>query len=316
MGNHRADRGSSRDAASVASQASRASSSSPVGSHAGRRKAESRTTARRAERSAAVAGRRKADKHAGSPANVLRLLPSAPVLAGVATLAVAITGAVSSGGVVDAIATNTSASSQPAANALSGSGGVAQANLLSSRTQVVSRDSQRQALATATDRKLVAQAEAQVKQRNAALAAFAKKAEAQSAKLKRNAWVLPVDSYHLTARFGDYGLWSTMHTGLDFAAPSGTPIHAVAGGVVTEVGYDGAYGNKTVVTLDDGTELWYCHQTSYVVAVGDRVHSGELIGYIGDTGHTTGPHLHLEVRPGAGDPVDPYAALVAHGVTP
>ena len=56
-----------------------------------------------------------------------------------------------------------------------------------------------------------------------------------------------------------------MHTGLDFAAPSGTPIYAVANGTVTETGYDGAYGNKTVITLDDGTEIWFCHQTSYTV---------------------------------------------------
>ena len=71
--------------------------------------------------------------------------------------------------------------------------------------------------------------------------------------------------YRLTAdvrRGGPY--WSSgYHTGLDFAAPSGTPIMAVANGVVTSVGYEGAYGNKTVVTLEDGTEIWYCHQTSH-----------------------------------------------------
>ena len=69
-------------------------------------------------------------------------------------------------------------------------------------------------------------------------------------------------------------------------------------------------------TLEDGTELWYCHQTSYTVSSGETVHAGELIGYIGSTGHVTGPHLHLEVRPGGGDPVDPYTALVVHGMTP
>ena len=74
--------------------------------------------------------------------------------------------------------------------------------------------------------------------------------------------MLPLGGYRLTAEFGDYGLWANYHTGLDFAAPSGTPIVAIANGVITSVGYDGAYGNKTVLTLDDGTELWYCHQTS------------------------------------------------------
>ena len=89
---------------------------------------------------------------------------------------------------------------------------------------------------------------------------------------------------------------------------------SVANGVVTEVEYDGSYGNKTVVLLDDGTELWYCHQSSFAVGVGETVVGGQTIGYVGSTGNTTGPHLHLEVRPGAGDPVDPYAALVAHNV--
>ena len=74
---------------------------------------------------------------------------------------------------------------------------------------------------------------------------------------------------------------------------------------MTSVGYDGAYGNKTVITLEDGTELWFCHQTSYTVSVGEQVRSGDLIGYVGSTGNTTGPHLHLEVRPGARRPGRP-----------
>ena len=111
------------------------------------------------------------------------------------------------------------------------------------------------------------------------------------------------------------GLWSSNHTGLDFAAPSGTPIVAVANGVITETGSAGAYGNQTIQTLDDGTEIWYCHQTEIGVNVGDRVIGGQQIGTVGSTGNTTGPHLHLEVRPGGGDPVDPYQALIFHGVT-
>jgi murein DD-endopeptidase MepM/ murein hydrolase activator NlpD len=294
MGNHRADRRGSRRSVSPAN---------PRPSHL---------------RSAApsVAGKRKAAGHAGSRGPLFRALPSAPVLAGVATLAVAVGGVVTSGDVIDNAARNAAATGPTAASALTGSSKISQASLLNGRDQSVSRDSARDTLAAATDQKLVQQAEAQARQRNAALAKFAKKAEVQSAKIARNAWVLPTIGYHLTARFGEYGLWSSMHTGLDFAAPTGTPIYAVAGGVVTSVGYDGAYGNKTVVTLEDGTELWFCHQNSYLVSVGDEVRSGDLIGYIGSTGHTTGPHLHLEVRPGAGDPVDPYAALIAHGVTP
>jgi murein DD-endopeptidase MepM/ murein hydrolase activator NlpD len=129
--------------------------------------------------------------------------------------------------------------------------------------------------------------------------------------------VLPVEGYRLTGEFGDVsGLWSTVHTGLDFATGEGSTIHAVESGVVVSVGYDGAYGNKTVLLLDDGTELWFCHQSSVVVSVGDRVAAGDVIGYVGSTGNVTGPHLHLEVRPHGGDPVDPYTALQELGLQP
>jgi murein DD-endopeptidase MepM/ murein hydrolase activator NlpD len=129
--------------------------------------------------------------------------------------------------------------------------------------------------------------------------------------------VLPVSGYHLTGRFGDVsGYWSSVHTGLDFAAPYGSPIHSVASGVVVFVAYDGAFGNKTVVRLGDGTEVWYCHQSEQVVAVGDRVAVGEVIGYIGTTGNTTGPHLHLEWHPHGGDAVDPFTALRGLGLRP
>jgi murein DD-endopeptidase MepM/ murein hydrolase activator NlpD len=130
------------------------------------------------------------------------------------------------------------------------------------------------------------------------------------------AMVLPVQGYRLTARFGSSGgLWAGDHTGLDFAAPEGTAIHAIADGVVTEVGYDGSYGNKTVLRLEDGTELWFCHQSAQSVSVGDRVSAGQVIGAIGSTGNVTGPHLHLEVRV-HGEPIDPEIALADWGLDP
>jgi len=70
-----------------------------------------------------------------------------------------------------------------------------------------------------------------------------------------------------------------------------------------------------LATLEDGTEIWYCHQTSFLVGVGDAVRGGETIGTVGSTGNSTGPHLHIEVRPGGGDPVDPYEAFIVHGLT-
>ena len=154
-------------------------------------------------------------------------------------------------------------------------------------------------------------------QRNAALTNLARSAERQAVKLKKNQWFLPTEGYQLTARFGSAGgLWANNHTGLDFAAPTGTPIFAVANGTITFAGYDGSYGNKTVETLTDGTEIWYAHQNAISVQVGETVTGGETIGNIGSTGNTTGPHVHLEVRPGGGDPVDPYTALVYHGLQP
>ncbi len=128
--------------------------------------------------------------------------------------------------------------------------------------------------------------------------------------------VLPLQGYRLTAAFGSGGgLWSSDHTGLDFAAAEGTPLAAVRAGVVTQVGYDGSYGNKTVLTLEDGTEVWYCHQASQQVSVGDRVAAGDVVGSLGSTGNTTGPHLHLEVRV-SGEPVDPARALADWGIDP
>lgn len=128
---------------------------------------------------------------------------------------------------------------------------------------------------------------------------------------------LPVREYHLTGRFGAVsGLWSSVHTGLDFAAPSGTAVHSVAAGRVVSTGYDGRYGNKTVIRLPGGTELWYCHQDEIDVRVGQRIRAGQVIGAVGSTGNVTGPHLHLEVRPGADEPVDPLTWLRRHGVRP
>lgn len=129
-------------------------------------------------------------------------------------------------------------------------------------------------------------------------------------------WVLPLGGYRLTGRYGSVsGLWSSSHTGLDFAAPSGTPIRSIADGVVKESGYDGSYGYKTVVSLPDGGEVWYCHQTAIGVSPGQRVSAGEVIGSVGSTGNSTGAHLHLEIRHGD-TPTDPEAYLAAQGITP
>jgi len=132
-------------------------------------------------------------------------------------------------------------------------------------------------------------------------------------------WVLPVapGSYHLTARFGDCGRrWASCHTGLDFAAPEGTPVRAVAKGTVVFAGRAGAYGNLVKVDHGNGVMTMYAHLRSLPSdSVGASVIPGQMIGEVGSTGNTTGPHVHLEVRVD-GQPQDPQLWLSGHGVAP
>ncbi|WP_219924379.1 peptidoglycan DD-metalloendopeptidase family protein [Nocardioides campestrisoli] len=265
--------------------------------------------------SPATGKRRAVRTSSGTRSALLKRLPSAPILAGVAALAVSTGGAVTVAGPTIADSTHSASSELSAASTISGAG--AGSEILAERTEVVSRDSNRVEAQKATEAKLVAQAEKAAAQRSKTLETITVQAERQADKIEANLWVMPVEGYRLSATYGSVsGLWASSHTGLDFAAPAGTPLRAVANGTITEVGYDGSYGNKTVLTLEDGTEIWYCHQTSMHVSVGDQVVGGETIGTVGSTGNSTGPHLHLEVRPGGGDHVNPYSALLEHGLQP
>lgn len=242
-------------------------------------------------------------------------MPALPTLVGLAAMVVAGAGAVGLGP-AQALG-HDSLQLSAGTHRLTGTDAMGYVSDRARRAEAISRDSERQALQAAADQQLQQQAEAQNRQRNAALASLARSAEKRANQIAANQWVLPTEHFHLTAGFGQVsGLWSSFHTGLDFAAPTGTPIFAIADGVITETGWAGAYGNRTVETLDDGTEIWYAHQNSIGVHAGEQVHQGEVIGAVGSTGNTTGPHVHIEVRPGGGDPVDPYPAFVQHGVTP
>jgi murein DD-endopeptidase MepM/ murein hydrolase activator NlpD len=99
-----------------------------------------------------------------------------------------------------------------------------------------------------------------------------------------------------------------LHTGVDIGAPSGTPIHAAKAGVVIHAGWRGGYGNTVMVEHEGGVVTLYAHMTRTASAVGQTVLGGDVIGYVGSTGNSTGPHLHLEVRVG-GQPVDPAPYL-------
>ncbi len=98
------------------------------------------------------------------------------------------------------------------------------------------------------------------------------------------------------------------HDGLDIGLPAGTPIHAERSGVVSFAGERGGYGNVVILNHGDGLETRYAHCASLNVRAGDQVAEGEVVGTVGSTGRSTGPHLHFEVRQD-GEPVDPTAFL-------
>jgi len=123
---------------------------------------------------------------------------------------------------------------------------------------------------------------------------------------------VPIPGAPITSGFGPrvhpiYGD-VRMHTGIDFGASYGTPIHAAADGVVVSAGPLGGYGNATVIDHGNGLATLYGHQSSISVSPGQTVKRGQIIGYVGCTGLCTGPHLHFEVRV-RGTPVDPMPYL-------
>ncbi len=124
-------------------------------------------------------------------------------------------------------------------------------------------------------------------------------------------WVRPVPGA-VTSGFGArlhpiLGYYR-MHTGWDMSAGFGDPISAAASGTVILAGWFGGYGNCVVVDHGGGVSTLYAHQTSVAVSYGDSVSAGDVVGYVGSTGLSTGAHLHFEVRVG-GNPVDPSGYL-------
>jgi len=96
-----------------------------------------------------------------------------------------------------------------------------------------------------------------------------------------------------------------MHTGIDFAAPTGTPIYSTGNGVVSQTEFNGrGYGNNVVINHGYGYQTLYGHMTKFVVRPGQKVQRGDLIGYVGSTGSSTGPHCHYEVIKD-GNKIDP-----------
>ena len=115
----------------------------------------------------------------------------------------------------------------------------------------------------------------------------------------------------LTSSFGNR--WGRLHAGIDLAAGTGSPIRAAAAGTVVSARNEGGYGKAVRIEHSDGTETLYAHMSAFTVSAGEKVGPGEQVGREGNTGNSTGPHLHFEVRVG-GSQVNPAKWLSARGV--
>jgi murein DD-endopeptidase MepM/ murein hydrolase activator NlpD len=124
---------------------------------------------------------------------------------------------------------------------------------------------------------------------------------------------MPLDDATLTSNYGSriHPILGSRrnHNGVDLAQPTGTPVYATADGIVSRADYWGSYGNYIQIEHGGELETRYAHLSGYAVAAGEQVRKGQLIGYVGSTGRSTGPHLHYEVRV-AGQAVDPTPYMV------
>ena len=123
---------------------------------------------------------------------------------------------------------------------------------------------------------------------------------------------MPVSARYMTSGFG--GRFHPLlggyrqHAGVDLAAASGSPIYATSDGVVSNAGWAGGYGLLVQLNHGGGMESRYAHMSQVAVSAGQQVRKGQVIGYVGSTGRSTGPHLHYEVRVN-GAAIDPSASL-------
>lgn len=142
--------------------------------------------------------------------------------------------------------------------------------------------------------------------------------DAQGRTARRFLMRTPINGARLTSNFGMRNHpvlgYTRMHTGVDFGAPIGTPILAAGDGVVTRVGAMGGYGNTVDIDHDTTWSTRYAHISRFAAGlqVGDRVRQGDVIAYVGNTGRSTGPHLHYEIRRD-GAPVNPLGVDVPQG---
>ncbi|MFG3696902.1 M23 family metallopeptidase [Micromonospora sp. NPDC047620] len=124
-------------------------------------------------------------------------------------------------------------------------------------------------------------------------------------------WRLPLQDYEFNTPYGMR--WGKLHTGVDLVAPEGTPYVAIHAGTVTKAGWFGGYGYAVIVQHADGSEAIYGHSSALSVQQGQQVKAGDQLGLVGNTGHSYGSHLHLEVHV-KGEPLDPVPWLQERNV--
>jgi murein DD-endopeptidase MepM/ murein hydrolase activator NlpD len=127
-----------------------------------------------------------------------------------------------------------------------------------------------------------------------------------------HSWRLPITNPVTTSGFGYR--WGLLHAGEDFAVSIGTSLAAMSTGTVIYAGPESGYGILVEVRYWDGTISYYGHMSHVLVNVGQGVEPGHIVGLSGNTGHSTGPHLHLEIHPHGGQAVDPMPWLAAHHI--
>jgi murein DD-endopeptidase MepM/ murein hydrolase activator NlpD len=144
-------------------------------------------------------------------------------------------------------------------------------------------------------------------------AAFAQERAEREARLQRPLFVMPTRGVW-TSGFGYR--WGVLHGGIDIANSIGTPILAASDGVVIDAGPTAGYGIWVKLRHSDGTVTLYGHLSSVLVNIGERVYAGDQIAKMGNTGNSTGPHLHFEVLLNGTDRVDPVGWLAKRGISP
>jgi murein DD-endopeptidase MepM/ murein hydrolase activator NlpD len=155
-------------------------------------------------------------------------------------------------------------------------------------------------------------------QKRAARDAKRKAASAAAARAKAERegkrWVRPIHLWNITSGYG--WRWGKTHDGIDLGAPTGTPTYAMSKGVVIGSYYDSSFGNKLEIRYWDGSISWYGHLSKRLVSEGQTVMPGDLVGLVGNTGHSFGSHLHFEMQASTASdsPIDPIPWLKKKGL--